>query len=277
MLKRVLTLVFALSLALASQALAGEQALTIDGDHGKLAAILQTPSGKESYPLVIICHGFTSQKEYLLLKTLADDLEACGIASLRFDFNGHGASEGRFEDMTVVNELSDAKKVYEYIKNNLKQVNKIALAGHSQGGVVASMTAGDLGNDIAALVLLAPAAVLKDDCIRGVNVFGANINPLEVPEDGVEIMGGKLRMGRKYILTGRTLPIYETARKFKNPVCLIHGTADVIVPYTYSQRYHEVYANSELNLIDGWDHGFTNHEAEAAKIAANFFAKVLLK
>jgi len=49
------------------------------------------------------------------------------------------------------------------------------------------------------------------------------------------------------------------------------------VPYTYSQRYHEVYANSELNLIDGWDHGFTNHEAEAAKIAANFFAKVLLK
>lgn len=276
MLKRVLILVFVLSLALASQALAGEQALTIDGDHGKLAAILQTPSGKESYPLVIICHGFTAQKEYLLLKTLADDLEACGIASLRFDFNGHGASGGRFEDMTVVNELSDAKKVFEYIKNNLKQVNQIALAGHSQGGVIASMTAGDLAGEIKALVLLAPAAVLKDDAIRGVNIFGVNINPLEVPE-AVEIMGSNLKMGREYILTARTLTIYETSRKFKNPVCLIHGKADTIVPYTYSQRYHEVYANSELNLIDGWDHGFTNHEAEAAKIAANFFAKVLLK
>ncbi|MBQ4418389.1 MAG: alpha/beta fold hydrolase [Synergistaceae bacterium] len=276
MLKRVLILVFVLSLALASQALAGEQALTIDGDHGKLAAILQVPDGKESYPIVIICHGFTSQKEYLLLKTLADDLEACGIASLRFDFNGHGASDGRFEDMTLVNELSEAKKVFEYIKNNLKQVNQIALAGHSQGGVIASMTAGDLAGEIKALVLLAPAAVLKDDAIRGVNIFGVNINPLDVPE-AVEIMGSNLKMGREYILTARTLQIYETARKFKNPVCLIHGTADTIVPYTYSQNYHEIYANSELNLIDGWDHGFNNHESEAAKIAANFFAKVLLK
>ena len=276
MLKKVLILFFALCLALNSQAFAAEKSLTIDGDHGKLAAVLQTPSGKESYPIVIICHGFTSQKEFKLLKNLADDLEACGIASLRFDFNGHGASGGRFEDMTVVNELGDAKKVFEYIKNNLKQVNQIALAGHSQGGVVASMTAGDLAGEIKALVLLAPAAVLKDDAIRGVNIFGANINPLDVPE-AVEIMGGNLKMGRGYILSARTLKIYETSRKFKNPVCLIHGTADTIVPYTYSQRYHEVYSNSELNLIDGWDHGFTNHESEAAKIAANFFAKVLLK
>ena len=272
MLKRVLTALMIMCVAFASCAMAAEKALMIDGDHGKLAAILQVPDGKDNFDIVIICHGFTSQKEFKLLKALADDLEAYGIASLRFDFNGHGASEGDFQDMTVLNEISDVKKIYEYIKLNLKQANKIALAGHSQGGVVASMAAGDLGDDIKALALLAPAAVLRDDAIRG-NLFDAKLNPPEF----VAIMGGNFKVGRDYILTAQTLPIYETARKYKNPACLIHGTGDVIVPYTYSLRYHEIYSKSELNIIKGWDHGFNNHEAEAAKIAADFFKKILLK
>ena len=278
MLKRVVILIFVMCFAWASCAMAAEKALTIDGDHGKLAAILQVPDGadgKDNFPIVIICHGFTSKKEFKLLKDLADDLEACGIASLRFDFNGHGASEGSFQAMTVLNELSDVKKVYEYVKLNIKQANQIALAGHSQGGIVASMAAGDLGDDIKALALFAPAAVLRDDAIRG-NLFDAKFNSLNPPEF-VAIMGGNFKVGRDYILTAQTLPIYETARKFRNPVCLIHGTGDVIVPYTYSLRYHEIYSRSELNIIKGWMHSFEEHEAEAAKIAADFFKKVLLK
>ena len=120
-----------------------QQGIMIDGDHGKLAAIIQTPDGRSQYPMVIICHGFTSQKEYVLLKELADDLEAAGIASIRFDFNGHGESEGRFQDMTVRNEIEDAKKVFDYVRK-LPEVTTISIAGHSQGGVVASMVAGEL-------------------------------------------------------------------------------------------------------------------------------------
>ena len=96
--------------------LAQSKDISIDGDHGKLAATLQTPAGQENYPLVIIMHGFTGNKDESLLITLADDLEKEGIASLRFDFNGHGKSEGRFQDMTVPNEIDDAKHVYEYVK-----------------------------------------------------------------------------------------------------------------------------------------------------------------
>ncbi|MBR4382372.1 MAG: alpha/beta hydrolase, partial [Selenomonadaceae bacterium] len=58
--------------------------VTIDGDHGKLSAILQTPDGQEKFPLVILCHGFNADKNYLVLKSLADDLETRGIASIRF-------------------------------------------------------------------------------------------------------------------------------------------------------------------------------------------------
>ena len=158
---------------------AQSQSLMIDGDHGKLAAILQTPA-KEKYPLVIICHGFTANKEHKLLAELADELEARGIASIRFDFNGHGKSSGDFQDMTVLNEIEDAKHVYEYA-SALPNVTSISIAGHSQGGVVASMVAGELGaKKIKALVLMAPAAVLRDDSIRG-NLFGVKYDSLNPP------------------------------------------------------------------------------------------------
>lgn len=55
---------------------AQSQNITIDGDHGKLAAILQTPNKTKNYPLVILMHGFTSNKEFELLTNLADDLES---------------------------------------------------------------------------------------------------------------------------------------------------------------------------------------------------------
>ena len=80
-------------------------------------------------------------------------------------------------------------------------------------------------------------------------------------------------LGREYIVTTQTLPIYETAAKYTGPVCIIYGTADEAVPYSYIQQYDEIYANSELHLIDGANHGFSGHEDEAANIAVNFLKK----
>ena len=75
------------------------KSFTIDGANGKLSAVLQYPDATE-YPLVVIFHGFTAEKEMPLLKQIADNLEKKNIASIRFDFNGHGQSEGEFQDMT---------------------------------------------------------------------------------------------------------------------------------------------------------------------------------
>lgn len=248
--------------------------LTIDGDHGKLAAVLQTPDGRAKYPLVIICHGFTGNMKSTLLTALADDLEAAGIASIRFDFNGHGQSEGRFQDMTVPNEIVDATKVYEYVRK-LPGVTVIGLAGHSQGGVVASMLAGQLGaKKIKAIALMSPAPLLRDDLIRG-RIFDVKFNPLNPPEF-VEIFGGH-KVGRNYIVTGQTLPIYETSEKFTGPALMIHGTGDVIVPYTYSLSYRRVYKNGKVELIDRADHGYTGQESRVAKIAADFLIRQLKK
>lgn len=252
---------------------AQSQNLYIDGDHGKLSATLQIPDNQSNYPLVIICHGFTGHKDNPLLKSLSDELENRGIASIRFDFNGHGNSEGDFQAMTVLNEIEDAKKVYEYA-STLPNVRNISIAGHSQGGVVASMIAGQLGSKkIKSIVLMAPAAVLRDDAIRG-KLMGKSYNAAN-PPDYVEISTkhGKYKVGRNYILTAQTLPIYETAEKFTGTALMIHGTGDIIVPYTCSLSYKKIYKHGEIILLDGVDHSFTGNQKHTAKLAADFFAQ----
>lgn len=272
MLKFFMSVLLAALMIFPLTACAKSQELQIDGDHGKLSAILQTPDGKSSYPLVILCHGFTGHKNSPILKPIADKLEAAGIASIRFDFNGHGESEGNFQDMTIVNEISDALKVYNYAVN-LPQVTSVSIAGHSQGGVVASMVAGQLGTSkVKALALMAPAAVLRDDAIRG-NLFGFNYDAQNPPEF-VEIFDG-FKVGRDYILTAQNLPIYETAEKYQGSVLMVHGTGDIVVPYTYSLAYQRIYPNSRLELLPKFDHGFNPDIDKATQIVADYFIEQL--
>ena len=103
---------------------------------GILYALLQKPRANYQGPVVVLMHGFMANKKLEPLKSIARELEVRGIASLRFDFDGHGESEGRFRDMTVLTELDDARVVIEYIRQ-AGCYNSIALVGHSQGGVVA--------------------------------------------------------------------------------------------------------------------------------------------
>ena len=274
MFKLIMFVILVLIMAFPVKTSAQSQEVTINGDHGKLSAVIQRPENKSKYPLVILCHGFTADKENALITTLADELEAVGIASIRFDFNGHGKSEGRFQDMTVLNEIEDAKKVYEYV-STLPEVTSISIAGHSQGGVVTSMVAGQLGTDkVKCIALLAPAAVLREDAIRGMlqDVQYDSLNPPEYIL--IKSPHGDFKVGRNYVKVAQTLPIYETAIAFQGPACLIHGTGDIVVPYTYSLRYAHTYTNSELHLLPAFDHGFTQDVKKAAKIAADFFVRV---
>ena len=247
--------------------------VTIDGDHGKLQAVIQKPDLKpgQQCPMVVFCHGFGGTKEGPLFELITDSLQKHGIASIRFDFNGHGESEGKFEEMTVPNEINDAKKVIEYVRD-LRYVSKIALVGHSQGGVVASMTAGELDSDISAVVLMAPAAVLRDDAIRG-STFGKQYNPLDPPEY-VELWGPQ-RLGRNYIKTAFSLPIYETAANYHGPALIIHGNGDRIVPYTYGLRFHQQWKGSEYVLQEYFDHGFSQNIYRTTDIVSDFLLRTL--
>ena len=250
-----------------------KEILSLDGSEGKLYAELQKPaSNADKLPFVIICHGFTGNCNTELMTDIANDLQSQGIASLRFDFNGHGKSDGEFQNMTVLNEIEDLKDVISWVQAQ-PWVENISLLGHSQGGVVVSMTAGELGDSIIKnLVLMAPAAVLRDDAIRG-NTQGAQYDPWNLQSDFVELPWGGYKLGRKYIESAVNLPIYETAERYTGPVLIIQGTHDRIVPYTYAERYHQGYKDSILKLIPDEDHSFTKNTAEAALLASDWLSK----
>ena len=278
--KKVIACMLSAMMLMVVAAKAETTKLTIDGSKGKLAAVIQKPQTAqgEKIPMVILMHGFGGSKDGRggqkgMLEIIADKLEAQGIASIRFDFNGHGESEGEFWQHTVPNEIEDALKVYEYVRD-LRYVSTVSVLGHSQGGVVSSMVAGKLGAEIKAAVLMAPAAVLRDDAIRG-NTMGATYDPLNLQGDYVEMFGGRQKLGTEYIRTAFNLPIYETAANFKGALCVIHGTGDKVVPYTYGVRYTEQSNNAELYILHGEDHGFSKDLERATDIAVEFLTRNL--
>ncbi|WP_048000580.1 alpha/beta fold hydrolase [Lactiplantibacillus herbarum] len=227
--------------------------LVIKRDGLDLQARLEEPAVVGS-TLAILMHGFTADMGYdetRIIPRLAAALLEHGVATLRFDFNGHGRSAGRFQDMTVLNEIADAKAVLDYALTLNYQ--RIILIGHSQGGVVASMLAGYYPEQIAQLILLAPAATLKSDAQKGV-LQGSTYDPKHVPAE-LSLVNG-LMVGGFYLRTAQTLPIYEIAQQYTGPVELIHGTADTVVDPQASERYHEIYQNSHLHRLAGADHSF---------------------
>lgn len=281
--KKIVTLLLAILTMMTMNAQIHTDTLSLQGAVGKLHAILQTPKALTSnskLPLVIVCHGFSGNCQTGLHTDLATDIVAEGMAALRFDFNGHGKSEGLFQNMTVLNEIEDLKHVILWAQKQ-PWVESISLVGHSQGGVVVSMVAGELGNKvIKAEVLMAPAAVLRDDALRG-NTMGAIYDPWNFKGEYIELPhspeAGALRLGRAYVETATRLPIYETAANYDGPTLIVQGTHDQIVPYTYAERYHEKIKNSELRMIPDENHVFSHTQSESALLVADWLHKTLFQ
>lgn len=250
-----------------------QQKFVIDGDHGKLSVILQKPKNKRTYPFVMILHGFNASKDMPLLAELANKLTKKGIATVRFDYNGQGESEGSFLNMTTINEIADTKKVYNYIIG-LPQVKSVSLAGHSLGGIVAAMFAGEIGEKkIKAVVLMAPAGEIKDDTLKG-DLFGIKYDSQNIPE--YIVLSNGVKVGKPFLQTSQTLPIYETAEKYEGPVLIVHSKDDQLVPYSYGIKLKKTYKNAELKTLSKFDHNFTQNTSYVNDIIVDFFEKQLI-
>lgn len=249
------------------------------GPQGGLAMEVTLPDDfnedTDKCPMVILMHGIFSSKNIVPIPSLARNLAKEGIASICFDFGGHWKSEGQMQQMTVGKEIEDALAIWEYAKS-LPFVSQIGLLGHSQGGVVASMTAGILasrGESPAALVLIAPGSVIQDACKEG-KFFGARFNPSDPPEY-VKCFG-IMKLGREYILTTQEIDIYGTAKAYTGPVRLIHESKDTIVPMSCSEKFVETYTqDAELIVVEGENHMITRKLKKVVSYAVSFFVSQL--
>lgn len=253
----------------------------VRGPQGGLAMTLTLPDGfdteTDNCPLVILMHGIFSSKNFTPMPTIAKQLAKKGIASIRFNFGGHWSSEGKMELMTIEKEIADALAMWEYACS-LPYVSKIGLLGHSQGGVVASMTAGriaamgDTAKPLYGLALLAPASVLKNACRNG-GLFDARFNPADPPE---YVRCFKLmKLGREYLLSTQQLDIYGTAEAYRGPVRIIHGSNDRLVPMWCSEDFKKTYGEAaELLVVDGENHRLSKKTKEVAKLVVDFFTDI---
>ena len=250
-----------------------EVQISIDGSKGKLSAVLYIPNIQPggSADLVILCHGLNCDHNFDLMHRIEQQLHTEGFATLTFDFNGHGKSEGRFSEMTIPNEIEDLEQVLAYAQD-LRFVNDIALVGHSQGAVVAAMVAGKHPDDIKAVVLLAPASSVRDDVVRG-NLFGIDFDPLDLPDSLV--LSNGIALGYRYLKTVSNLPVFETAANYHGSACIIHGTGDRLVPYTCGERFHQTWSNSEYYLLDYYDHNFTVCPYRPVEITVDYLERAM--
>lgn len=247
----------------------------IEGSMGKLYGLLHLPElppdGK--CPMVILCHGFRGSLDYHLWPGIIEILNAGGIGALRFDFNGCGKSDGQFEAMTVPNEIDDLMNVIAWVRSQPATAS-ISLAGHSQGGVVCGMAAGQCGYpQIKSLALLSAAAVLREDALRG-NTMGTKYDPWHLDQPYYILPTGE-KLGRSYIQTAMNLPIYKETAKYRGPALILNGMADQVVPYTYAQRYKHILPQGELVLLPGEDHTCSVYPDYVVKTVGNWLVKTI--
>lgn len=118
----------------------------------KLAGTLTIPEGKSTFPAVILISGSGAQDrnealfDHKPFLVIADYLTRNGIAVLRYDDRGTAESTGDFIKATSADLATDAEAAVTYLKGRKDlSINKIGLAGHSEGGLIAPMIASKPG------------------------------------------------------------------------------------------------------------------------------------
>lgn len=219
-----------------------------------LHAELSRPGGGPC-PLCILLHGFTGHMEEPHIRAAADAMVRCGMAVLRVELYGHGQSGGSFREHNLYKWLNNTLTVIDYARG-LDFVTDLWLCGHSQGGLTAMLAAGMKADVIRGLIPLSPAVMIPE-CARAGELLGVRFDPVRIPAclkawDGMELSGN-------YIRVAQTIYVEPAIDRFPGPVLVIHGDADLSVPFFYGSRAARRYQNGTLVPVSGDTHCFDRH------------------
>jgi len=182
-----------------------------------------------SLPTVMFMPGFFSHMEGTKARRLESFCRDRGNAYLRFDYRGHGESEGRFEDGTVSDWLNDTLLVLD----NIAEKPVIAV-GSSMGGWIALLAALKRSNAINGLVGIASSPDftqslyndrLNEQQRHEINEQGFLQQASEYRDDPIIITRKLIEDGKHHLL------LHRKYLDISFPVCLIHGKMDRDVPW----------------------------------------------
>jgi pimeloyl-ACP methyl ester carboxylesterase len=227
---------------------------------------------RSGLPGIVWLTGFKSDMASTKASALDEHCAGRGQALLRFDYSGHGASGGRFEDGAISRWLEESLATIR-AETSGPQI----LAGSSMGGYLALLVARALAAAgetarLAGMVLLAPAVDFTEA------LMWARASPAErraVVEKGFCELASAYsdepyRITRELIEDGRRhLLLGQTVRSFC-PVRILQGMRDQDVPYRHALTLVEHMAADPvtLTLIKDGDHRLSRQQDLALMLEA---------
>lgn len=203
--------------------MAGIHKVTFRGSKGEtLAARMDMPAGFIR-ATAIFAHCFTCSKDILAAKRIAGELAAQGIAVLRFDFTGLGASDGEFANTNFSSNVGDLVKAADFLRKTYEAPS--VLVGHSLGGAAVLCAALQIPEVKAVATIGAPA-----DAEHVIHNFGASLD--EIERDGeatVSLAGRPFKIQKQFLEDIRTQSVVDHIKQFKGALMVLHSPLDQTV------------------------------------------------
>lgn len=204
--------------------------------------------GSHPSPTLVFLGGYrsdmTGTKAVFLDNLCADK----GYNLLRFDYTGHGASDGDFRDGSIGDWTQDALKIIDAtIKGDM------ILIGSSMGGWISLLIAKILSNRIKAFIGIAAAPDFTD-WVWNQEMTEAQQNLCKQQGHITTPDGDTLTL--KLFEDGAQHLIFEKPLNLPFPVTLLHGKLDEVVPYKVAQKLAAYITPQpvELIIIEDGDH-----------------------
>ncbi|MCL4767833.1 MAG: alpha/beta hydrolase [Hyphomicrobiaceae bacterium] len=216
-------------------------------------------------PGLIWLPGFNSDMVSTKASALSGWAREKGFACTRFDYSGHGQSEGRLEEGTIGRWLEEARAVFSQATQG-----PVIVVGSSMGGYIALLLLRQLmaeapqeAERIEALVLIAPAWDMTEDLMwrqfpeevkRTITEKGVWLRPSDYGEP-YPITRGLIEDGRKHLLG-------STPWNPGRPVHILHGLLDPDVPWEHTLDLESSLAGdwTRVSAVPDGDHRLSRPE-----------------
>lgn len=213
-----------------------------------LAGVLDLPKGSPA-AFALFAHCFSCSKDLRAAREIARELCAHGVAVLRFDFEGLGASAGDFADTNFSTNVDDLVAAADFLRR-AHQAPSI-LIGHSLGGAAVLVAAARIPETRAVATIGAPA-----DAAHVAHQFGAHED--EIRRSGsaaVSLAGRAFVIKRQFLDDLGRARVIDAAAALRRPLLILHAPRDQTVGVENAARLFEAarHPKSFVSLDDA-DH-----------------------